>query len=389
MKRFLPLFALFIFLSLVFVPWLRAEDSDGDPRELRLLYIGESNLSDEYGKKTQEIKDLEKKINELLGQSKTLSSQIGSFNAQIRLTELKIEQTEAEVASLSGKIGSLETTIGGLSNAYEERVTNLYKLRRIAEPFTFLATAQNFSGVISRLYHLKKIAENDQKLLVRLQTSQTELKFQKNDLENLQKKLEGQTEFLSRQKSAKEKLLEVTKNDERKYQELLSKARAEQSAIASAMRNAASLLKNGSPIKRGDAIALIGNSGAPGCSTGTHLHFEVQKDSVSVDPAGYLSSRDVAWDNAPDSIFSFTGPLTWPIDSPRITQGFGMTHWASTGFYSGRPHTGIDMTSDNPSIRSPVDGTLYRGTVSCGSSPMNFVAVDHGGGIVSWYWHVQ
>lgn len=347
------------------------------------------NLSEVYNKKTDEIRELEKKLGELVGQSRTLSSQITNFNTQIRLTELKIDQTREEIASLAGKIGKLETTIEGLSSAYEERVINIYRLRRVGDPLVFALTSQDFPQLLSRIYYLRKVADHDQKLLVRLQTSQTSLEVEKKEQEALEKKLEEQTALLSRQKGAKEKLLELTRNDEKKYQELLSKARAEQAAIAGAMRNAVNLLKNGQPIKRGETIALIGNSGAPGCSTGPHLHFEVQKDSVSVNPAGYLSSRDVIWDNAPDGTFSFTGQLPWPIESPRITQGFGMTHWASTGFYRGNPHTGIDMTSTDITIHSPVDGTLYKGTVSCGSSPMNFVAVDHGGGMISWYWHVQ
>lgn len=347
------------------------------------------DLTQEYERKTSEIKELEKKLVELTGQARTLSAQIVNFNTQIRLTELKIERTESEIATLSGKIRNLETAIGSLSSAYQERAGEMYRLRRISDPLLSLLTSQNFSNLISRLHYLTKIAEHDRDLLVRLQTSQTSLEQEKNRLEALYKKLEEQKVFLAAQRGGKEKLLELTKNDERKFQELLQRARAEQAAIAAAMRNAAALLKDGQPVGRSISIALIGNSGAPGCSTGPHLHFEIQKDGDSVDPAAYLSSRSVEWDNAPDGQFSFTGTLDWPIDSPRITQGFGMTHWARTGFYGGRPHTGIDMTSDNLSIRASVDGTLYKGTVSCSGSPMNFVAIDHGGGIISWYWHVQ
>lgn len=374
----------------VFASTLHAQEDDHEhSEEVRLLYLGQADLSSEYSKKTQEIKELEKKLSELSGQSRTLSTQISNFNTQIKLTELKIEQTKTEIASLSAKIGRLETTIGGLSDAYQERVTNLYKLRKVADPLSFALSGEDYSILLSRLHYLRLIAEHDQSLLVRLQTSQTSLELEKKDLTVLEDKLEDQSKFLSSQRGGKEKLLELTKNDEKKYQDLLTRARAEAQAIASAMRNAINLLKDGSPIKKGSPIALIGNSGAPGCSTGPHLHFEVQKDGTSADPSGYLTQRDVSWDNAPDSPFSFTGGLDWPIDSPRITQGFGMTHWAQTGFYSGRPHTGIDMTSEIITIRAPVDGTLYKGTVSCGSSPMNFVAVDHGGGVVTWYWHVQ
>ena len=44
------------------------------------------------------------------------------------------------------------------------------------------------------------------------------------------------------------------------------------------------LVKKGQKIERGETIGLIGNSGL---STGPHLHYEVQKDNVKVNPINY------------------------------------------------------------------------------------------------------
>jgi murein DD-endopeptidase MepM/ murein hydrolase activator NlpD len=44
-------------------------------------------------------------------------------------------------------------------------------------------------------------------------------------------------------------------------------------------------VKKGKPVKRGDVIGLMGNTGL---STGHHLHYQVQKDNKSVNPKQYI-----------------------------------------------------------------------------------------------------
>ncbi|WP_424963403.1 peptidoglycan DD-metalloendopeptidase family protein [Ekhidna sp.] len=48
-------------------------------------------------------------------------------------------------------------------------------------------------------------------------------------------------------------------------------------------------VKEGDDVKRGDVIALSGNSGA---STAPHLHYEVKKEGKFVDPASYIQDYD-------------------------------------------------------------------------------------------------
>lgn len=385
MRRFILLLGVVLFL--VFYPW---------------GILAEDNPSKRYDDLQNQITELETRLSDVKNREQTLFSQISYMDNQVRLTTLKINTTSkkiddltAEIASLSGKIDRLEVSLTQVSDILLSRIVATYKKGRVPM-MEILVGADDLSDFLRRLKYVRSAQLHDKHLMFQMQETKDNFTVQKTlredkrrELKELQKLLETEKATLAVQKKDKEVLLATTQSDERRYQELLASARAEQQAIESALRLSLAELKDGSPIKKGEQIALVGNSGAPYCSTGPHLHLEFRKDNSPQNPASYLKSSDVSWDNAPDSSFGFSGDWDWPISSPRITQGFGMTYWARTGFYGGGPHTGIDMTGSSAVIRASRDGTLYKGRINCRGASMNYVAIDHGSGLVTWYFHVQ
>lgn len=365
------------------------------------------NSSEKLQSVNSRIQELESKIASLQDQEKSLSTQIGVMDNQIQLTEYRIDSTQSEIEELNNDIDLITNKVSNLENSLEDVVQTLQKRAVVAyeskpvEPFQVFLSSENFFDFVKRVNYVQYIQENDKKIIVATQQAKSDYENQqhifeqkKQKVEFLKAELETYTEQLDEDKKAKQDLLDVTKNDEKQYQSLLASARAERNAIEGVVSSIK--LENGTPITKGQVVAVVGNSGAPYCSTGPHLHFEVRQNGGYTNPAGFLRGG-VGFEYSYGSdqygyygSISPSGSWDWPLSEVIIVnQGYG-SHGYAQSFYPSGSHTGIDMVSRSSSlIKAPENGTLYRGSTSCSGATMNYVAIDHGGGVVSWYWHVQ
>ena len=77
-------------------------------------------------------------------------------------------------------------------------------------------------------------------------------------------------------------------------------------------------------------------------------------------------------------------------DPIRITQGYGMTYYASVlKYYGGSPHTGLDMVNDDYGVKAVRPGTLYQGAIGCGGGTLRYVRVKQDDGYDTYYLHVN
>ncbi len=234
MKTLIKKFPVFLIFCAIFLPFL----------------LTGSRVS---GQTCGSVEDCEKLIGEyqnqvtkLQSQANTLSNQIAQFNAQISLTSLKIKQTEEKISLLGGRIDQLEVSLDDLTRAFASRVVETYKLAKTGNTLFFLLTSNNLNEAVSRFHYLQLVQKEDGNFLQRLQAAQISYKTQKTDQEELQKELQKEKATLNAQKVAKANLLSATKNDEAKYQSLISSARAQLSAFRSYVtrQGGASILSN-------------------------------------------------------------------------------------------------------------------------------------------------
>ncbi|MFH1280225.1 MAG: peptidoglycan DD-metalloendopeptidase family protein [Candidatus Beckwithbacteria bacterium] len=275
-----------------------------------------ADLSDDYKNTQEKIQELEQKIAEARGQQKTLKSTIAYLDNQVALTKALISQTEEnlnvlgkEIATLSVKIARLDANLGEVSTLLVSRVGATYKRGYFKPMYVFLSSG-GFSEFLESNKYLQVAQANDRKVLLELQNSKDIHQEQKAvketkqaEVEKLQLTLQSQKTTLGQQQQSKTELLELTKNDEHKFQELRTKLVADLDSIARAMGSVG--VKIGE-VKKGDTIAYVGNTG---CSTGPHLHYGVYKDLSVVNPKPYLED----------------GRLGIPLDGypGNVTQWFG------------------------------------------------------------------
>lgn len=281
----------------------------------------------------EKINCLSGKVGQLSSQAKTLKGQIAQFDAQIKLTTLKIADTESKIQLLGGRIDQLEVSLNDLSKAFASRAVETYKLSRIENGFFFVLSAADVDDAVSRFHYLQKIQEEDRNLLSRLQEAQTAYQGQKVDQEALQKQLKTQQASLNAQKSAKNNLLSVTKNDEAKYQNLLAQANAQLARFKSFVnsRGGSSILDNQTKCNEGwsgcyynqrdsqwgnmflgGASYLMKDSGCFVTSIAmlaSHYGKNVKPNDIASLPAVFTNQGDIKW--APFSVNGVTVSISW------------------------------------------------------------------------------
>ncbi len=347
---------------------------------LLLFYSYTLIFADELTDKQNQIAELEKKVAELQGQAKTLAGQVATYDSRIQLATLKIEQTEEQIASLSGKIAVLEDKLQQRSTLLEQQIVRTYKKGPI-DPLQVLFSSSDVSDLVARFKYLQIVQANSRKFLHETQVVQSTYAAQKELVEESKVRLEAGKQTLAKLRAERDNLLKQTRNSEALYQRQLEIARLELEAIQRAL---ASAVREG-PIKAGDPIALVGNSGYPSCSTGKHLHFEVRQGDGWVNAETYVKNM-----TDKNGVNIGSGNWDWPLRGTiEITQRYGQTPYSYRYAYSGGIHTGIDMVSSDDVIRAVADGILYSSTQKCGSADLNIKYIDHGSGLKTLYLHVQ
>lgn len=196
-------------------------------------------LEVQIGQYQDQIDGYQKQGGTLKNEIGTLNAKISKLNLEIKAINLQLSELNNKIADTQSKIVDIESSIVTDKQSLGILLRNLYESERTSA-VEILLTSNNFSDVFNDLNNLTVLQNNVSAEIAKitdlrgqLQDQEQQLALAKADTETSRSYREAQKTEVDGLKSEKNKLLDITKGQESRYQVLLKQTKETAAQIRS------------------------------------------------------------------------------------------------------------------------------------------------------------
>lgn len=361
-KLSLSVLTVMVAVGLVAAPFVSATSIDD-------LQKKSKQLQTEIAQNQKEAAKHHAHANTLQGRIDELNEDIALANKEIRLLTLRVQELELQIDQANKELESQRDILG-------QNIRVMY-LEGDISTLEMLATSKDLSEFVDKEQYRNAVQNKIKATLDKINALRLELKTKRNQIDEVLKEQEQQRNVLASKRREQQKLLNDTRGEEARYQQLAAKQRKQlQEAEAELTRRlSAGQFVSSGPVSRGD---IVGRLGSTGYSSGAHLHFMAKKNGEAVNPGS--------------SCNNLINGYSCPVPGSWVSTPYGSVHCSDyMGCAGGGSyfvfHGGLDLAaSAYTPVRAAADGEIvFKG---CQGGLGYVVVVDHGGGWQTWYPHM-
>lgn len=384
MKKLNKIISLFLCAALVFVTSaLTAPKSQA--KTLSSLRDEYSDIEDKIAESERQVEELESQKADQMKIVSALNVQLSRLNkereniiaqkdlisADVSAAEDKITALNKEIAELDAKIAQKDKEIENTVKLFCDRMRANYMAGEtsVLEIFT---TSSDLSSFLNRLEMFKRVTENDQDLVNKLNKEIAEI-------EKMQKELENKKSSLEKEKAELETKVAELQKTEDSLTESHNTIKEKTDEVEAKLRELNAQSQN---IK----VSIEEYN-----SEMSRLDSEIKKalqNSSHNGSSGNTSGGNSGSMNSNVSASGFAWPL--PYSGVYLSSYYGYRYHPIDGDY--RYHSGIDISMGDAygkNIIATKDGTVVLSSLESesGTGYGNYIIIDHGGGYSSLYGH--
>ena len=335
-------------------------------------------IKEQIAANQQKIEELDKEAAQYDGeitalQSKiaTLQQQIDLYNQEIALIDADIRRVDEQISSIEAEIESLNIQITEMDRQIvelEQEKADTYVLlgERIrasymsgaSTPLEFILTSDDFQFQVylERVELLQRIAENDNNIIKQLENKIVEIGVKLAEIEDVKKRLNTKIAELDEAKAEYES----------KKQEQVDARQIVQDAESDIQKDL------------NKVMSIVNNLNAQ--SAQYQAAIEMREEAI-LDLEAKLVEKNTHYGSG------VTGDMVWPLpyDDAYVSSSF-KERW-------GRRHNGIDTCrwagTHGADIISVKSGTVEEANWGWGGGYGNYVVVNHGEGVLTYYAHLS